>query len=75
MAKTIRTTITIDVLDEAPLMLHETVGSGEYKGEKFELIRSTGQNVHVLKYKNKAYQYTTQNLMLAILDAIEKDAK
>ena len=75
MAKTIRATMTIDTLDKMPLMLHETVGSGEYKGEKFSLIRSMNQNTHILTYKGKSYEYTTENIMIAVIDAIEKGTK
>jgi len=73
--KTLRATMTIDILDKMPLILHETVGSGTFKGEKFDLIRSTNQNTHILTYKGKSYEYTTENIMIAIIDAIEKGKK
>lgn len=72
MSKTLRVTFTVDVLEKSPMMLHEQLASGTYMGKKFSVIRSTGQNVHVVEYDGKSYQYTTENLMMAILSEVEK---
>lgn len=61
--------VEFEELAQPPLVLHEVVATGIYRGKTVDLVRTIDSSTMYLTYRGKTYKIMTADLVSGVLEA------
>jgi hypothetical protein len=65
-------TVPVLLMPEGAMYLHESLGTGEYGGKKFEVERVLPNNSIVMRFEGKKYRVALHDIMQKLLEGATK---